>query len=340
MVSESRTSTVTMCGPIESWMNVSNSTLRGVLERDGGRVLRLVLIAIVIVVGVDPSEHGERSRRHVNDREAPDGIRALAMYTVLSGCETASTIAFGAGCPAGQSKMTPDIDLPAISGPVENTRLNPCLVGVTTQIGDSRKNLDGVRGVRLPVLVPAHGDARAMPADARCAIARRDEHERVQRAGARRPLRQHLVVLEIHFLRGDVARARVGSGLEELGRILVRRTTGRETLLRAGEEREESDQAPHSVLFLLASCSRRIVHSPSFVRSASTISGFARETKLSFARRCCERAELLLELCEIGADARALLFEVDETGEQHARLRSHRSGVRARQHLRAPARSR
>src|SRR5450432_3715552 len=50
---------------------------------------------------------------------------ARLMYTVLSGCDTASTIAFGAGCPAGQSKTTPEIDWLAISGPVENTSWYP-----------------------------------------------------------------------------------------------------------------------------------------------------------------------------------------------------------------------
>ena len=90
--------------------------------------------------------------------------------------------------------------------------------------------------------------------------------------------------------------------------------------MRAGDEREEEDQPPHNVLFFPASCSRLELHSPSFVRSASTTSGLAREVKLSFDSRCSSAPELLLELRELGADARALLLEIDQPREEHDHL--------------------
>src|SRR6185437_9650117 len=182
-------------------------------------------------------------------------------------------------------------------GPVEHDAADPCLrnrgaggkdhrhavlADIAAQIREPRQDGDDIGRVRLEIVLSLHRESRAMPAHVGFAIPRRDEHELTEILHAARLFTQHLVELQRDLVRLDVHGAAFGLHGEQLRRKFSFGATGRITRLRAAEQDEGQDQAPHSAFTLPSSCSRRADHSTYFRRSASTTSGFARCVKFAF----------------------------------------------------------
>jgi hypothetical protein len=128
------------------------------------------------------------------------------------------------------------------------------LTAVASEVGHSGQKLHAVDPIRTPALLRSHSDAVPAPADIRYAVAGRQDHQLLERAGAFAPvgratLGHNLIEVEL----GGTVELRqtgkgVGPGSYEPGRSRIRGTTGRRLDAGAGgkdgkEGKEEAHEA-------------------------------------------------------------------------------------------------